>query len=248
MTTRQEFYTHFAQDDPRIPPMIEYIEEDARPYQNNDLVMFRLKKFIEITDRSDESPGRAGGDNGRKIILPMIKYGAAPINTADPKNPKSQGSLQSSPGTQAATSNESETDSFPTDSEEDLIGYDHRLARIAQAIHNHEPILFVLVGEFQGYQNQISQCEFRLEYSGGIQATMRDYFEFNWKKLCDISIAFGGDTVPGALNCTRNKITDEAIDAPVYRFGKGLKVRYQPKDLTGKPMSAFEATFVTDLN
>jgi hypothetical protein len=33
-----------------------------------------------------------------------------------------------------------------------------------------------------------------------------------------------------------------------YRFGKGLKVRYQSKDLIGKPMSDFEATFVTDLS
>jgi hypothetical protein len=77
---------------------------------------------------------------------------------------------------------------------------------------------------------------------------MKEFFEYNWKKLCDISIAYGGDSVPGSLTWTRNLVTDESIDAPVYRFGKGLKVRYQDKALAGKPMSKFEDTFVTDLS
>jgi hypothetical protein len=244
MTTRQEFYIHFAQDDPRIPPMSEYIEEDARRYQNGDLVIFRLKKFIEITDNSSEGPGRNGGDNGRKIILPMIIYRAAPIDTTSPTNPKVHGSARGQIGKQTSD----ESDSFPTDSEEDLIGYEHRLQRIAQAVHNHEPILVVFVGEFQGYQDQISQCEFRLEYSGEAPTSMKEFFEYNWKRLCDISIAYGGDSVPGSLTWTRNTVTDESIHAPVYRFGKGLKVRYQDKELAGKPMADFEATFVTDLS
>jgi hypothetical protein len=137
------------------------------------LISIKLKKFINITDNSDEAPGRIGGDNGRGFNLPPIIFGASPIDTTSAKDPKIQGSKKGMPGP-----DDSESDSFPTDSEEDLIGYEHRLARIAQAIHNHEPILFVLVGEFQGYQNQHSQCEFRLEYpfTEGVKNTMQEYF------------------------------------------------------------------------
>jgi hypothetical protein len=31
MITRQEIYDHFSLEDPRIPPLVEYIEEDTRP-------------------------------------------------------------------------------------------------------------------------------------------------------------------------------------------------------------------------
>jgi hypothetical protein len=145
MVTRQEIYTQYAQDDPRIPPLTEYIEEDTRPYQTGNLVSFKLKKFIEITDRSNEGPGRDGGDNGRKIVLPPIIYGKPPINTTSPLDPKVQGSATGPIGKQTSD----ESDSFPTDSEEDVSGYEHRLARIAQAVHNHEPIMVIFVGEFQ---------------------------------------------------------------------------------------------------
>jgi hypothetical protein len=147
MVTRQEIYTQYAQDDPRIPPLAEYIEEDTRPYQTGDLISFKLKRFIEITDRSNEGPGRNGGDNGRKIILPPIVFGKPPINTTDPKDPKVQSSAKGPIGTQTSLE-ESESDSFPTDSEEDITGYGHRLARIAQALRNHEPVMVVFVGEF----------------------------------------------------------------------------------------------------
>jgi hypothetical protein len=245
MITRQEIYDHYAREDPRIPPLAEYIEEDTRPYRTGDLVSFQLKKFIQISDRSNDVPGCDGGDNGRKIILPPITFTKPPISTADPSDPKNQGSLKGPVGIQVASD---ESDSFPTDSEEDVTGYQHRLARIAQAVHNHEPIMAVFVGEFQGYQDRISQCEFRLDYSGPAPVTMQEFFEFNWRRLCDISIAFGGDSVPGSLTWTRNQITDDILTALSYRFGKGFKVRYEPKDLSSLPMTDFEATFVTDLS
>jgi hypothetical protein len=130
------------------------------------LISFKLKKCITITDRSNEGPGRNGGDNGHGTILPPVISNAAPIDITSPKDPKVQGSATGAIGKQSAL-DDSESDSFPTDSEEDLIGFEHRLARIAQAIHNHDPVLFVFVGEFKGYQDQVSQCEFRLEYTGG---------------------------------------------------------------------------------
>jgi hypothetical protein len=247
MATRHALHAQARTFDPRIPPFEEYIEEDSRPYQNGDLISFKLKKFINSTDLSNEGPGRNGGDNGHGTPPPMIIYGAAPIDTTSPKDPKVQGSATGSIGKQSVL-DDSESDSFPTDSEEDLIGYEHRLARIAQAIHNHEPVLFVIVGEFKGYQDQHSQCEFRLEYTEGIKNTMQEYFETNWRRICDISMAFGGNSVPGSLVWTRNQVTDDILHAPVYRFGKGVKARFQDKTSAAKPMSTFEATFVVDLN
>jgi hypothetical protein len=95
--------------------------------------------------------GDSGGDNGLGIDLPAIIYGAKPIDTTDPLDPKIQGSKKSG-------MDESESDSFPTDSKEDVIDYEHRLRRIAQAVHNHEPILVIFVGQFEGYQGIITQC------------------------------------------------------------------------------------------
>jgi hypothetical protein len=98
MLTRQEIYTHFASNDPRIPPLAEYIEEETRPYRTGVPICFYLKAHSLVTDCSDEGPGRLGGDSGTGIILPAIKYGARPINTADPSSPRVPGSLKSMPG------------------------------------------------------------------------------------------------------------------------------------------------------
>jgi ribonuclease HI len=252
MIDRQAIHAHYAGEDPRIPPLAEYIEEDTRPYHNGDLITFNLKKFGTITDLSNEGPGRNGGDNGRKFILPPIVYSKPPINTADPSDPKNQGSLRGPVGSQSAL-DDSESDSCPTDSEDDTpdTGYAHRLARINHAIHNKEPIMVVFVGMFQGYCDRFSQCEFRLDYAGGeLQAevqSMKDFFESNWQKLRGISLSLGGDEVPGSLTWTRNKITDEVLITDSKRFGKGLKVRFQHTEYQGIPMSEFEATFVVDL-
>jgi hypothetical protein len=233
MLTRQEIHAQISGIDPRIPPLAEYIEEDTRPYQNGDLISFKLKKFIQVTDWSDNAPGRCGGNNGLGIILPEIIYAAKPIDTTDPSDPKVQGSKRTSLGDQSALDQESESDSFPTDSEEDTGGYEHRIRRIAQAVHNHEPIMVIFVGQFEGYQGIIAQCEFRLDYSGPAPDTMQNFFEFNWGRIRDIAGLYGADTVPGSLTWTRNKITEENLDVSSYRFGKGLKVRFQPKDLGG---------------
>jgi hypothetical protein len=249
MTTRQEIYDHFSVEDPRIPPLIEYIEEDTRPYHDGDLVRFNLKGFIEITDRSNEGPGRDGGDNGRKIILPPIVYGNSPINTTSPTNPKVQGSA-----TGAIGSDDSESDSFPTDSEEDTTetGFKHRLARINHAIHNNEPVMVIFVGSFQGYCDRISQCEFRVDFTEKVmQHSMPDFFNSNWQRICNFSLFMGGDSVPGSLNWTRNKLTEDVLVSDVTRFGRGVKVRFEHKDCpevpAGIPMSEFEAAFVVDL-
>jgi hypothetical protein len=249
MTTRQEIYDHFSPEDPRIPPFAEYIEEESRPYHDGDLVRFNLKGFIEITDRSNESPGRNGGDNGRKFILPPIIYGKPPLDTSDPNFPKIYGGSKA-----PIDSDESESDSFPTDSEEDTFetGYAHCLARINHAIHNDEPIMVVFVGAFQGYRDQVSQCEFRVDFTDKVeQHSMPEFFEVNWQKVCGFSQSMGGDSVPGALTWTRNKLTDQVSVTDAKRFGRGLKVRFQHKDTldvpAGIPMSEFEATFVIDL-
>jgi hypothetical protein len=191
MIARLEIYNHFSPEDPRIPPYEEYIEEETRPYQNGDMVRFNLKGFIEITDRSDEGPGRLGGDNGRKIILPAIVYGKPPINTTSSTNPKVHGSA---PGTidVQKLSDESESDSFPTDSESDIdADYTHRLARIHHAMHKKEPVFAVFVGEFQGYQGKLSQCEFRVYHSSEPPQSMSAFFSENLQHIREVSTFLG---------------------------------------------------------
>jgi hypothetical protein len=246
MLSRQEIYDHYFAIDPRIPPLAEYIEEDTRPYHTGTPICFYLKAHLPITDRSDERPGRLGGDNGTGIQLPGIKYGARPINTTDPSEPKVSGSLKATPGTMCATS-ESEEDSSPTDSAEDESGEAHRLARISLALHNREPVMVVFVGHFQGYQDIQAQCEFRLNYSGLPPPSLKDFFEFNWSRIRDAAPNYGSTSVPESLLWTIQSITDDSLNISVYRFGMGLKVRHAPKDIKGLEMEKWPAVFTFDL-
>jgi hypothetical protein len=213
MLTRHEIYDHYFALDPRIPPLAEYIEEDTRPYRTGVPICFYLKAHILITDRSDEGPDRLGGDTGTGIMIPVIKFGARPINTTDPSNPKVPGSLKASPGDP-----DSGEDSCLTDRIEDEVGETHRLTRISQAIHHQEPVMVVFVGHFQGYQEIEAQCEFRLTDSGPPPPSLKDFFEFNWSRIRDASSKYGSTSVPGSLLWTIQPITDDSLDISVYRF------------------------------
>jgi hypothetical protein len=242
MTTRQEIYDHFSVEDPRIPPFVEYIEEDTRPYHDGDLVRFNLKGFIEITDRSNEGPGRNGGDNGRKIILPPIVYGNSPINITSPANPKVQGSAT------GPLDSDSESDSFPADSEEDLdLDFTHRLNRIHQAMHRKEPVFAVFVGEFQGYQSRLSQCEFRMYHNGQPPQSMDIFFQENLQRIRDVSAFLGNDVLPGALIWTLMNPSVADLDIQTIKSGRSLNVKIQHRSLKGLPMTEFGEVFVTDL-
>jgi hypothetical protein len=241
MLTRTEIYSYVKTFDPRIPPLEEYIEEDSRPCLEQVPVIFRLKGLSPVTDLSDKGPGRLGGDNGSGMILPPIIYAAHPINTKDPSDPKVSGSKKG----QLSTS--SGPDSCPTDSEEDTDDYAHRLARIQQAIYNQEQVMTIFVGTFQGFQDIQTQCEFRLIYNGPSPQTIREFFESNWSRIRDLATRYGSTSVPGSLTWTLNPISDESMSISSYRFGKGLKVRFQPKDISGIEMSKWPAVFTTDL-
>jgi hypothetical protein len=119
MTARSVIYDFFRAIDPRLPPLVEYIETDTRPYLAHVPIVFELKALIPVTDHSDEPPGRLGGDNGHGQDLPPIRYGKPPINTADPKDPKVQGGLR---GQLDADADSESEDSCPTDSFEDEAG------------------------------------------------------------------------------------------------------------------------------
>jgi hypothetical protein len=244
MLTRQEIHAHYAAIDPRIPPLAEYIEEDTRHYRTGIPICFYLKAHVPITDRSDEGPGRLGGDNGTGIILPAIKYGVRPINTTDPSNPKVSGSLKSVPGDAQFASDE---DSCPTDSLEDETGEIHRLTRISQALYRKEPVMVVFVGHFQGYQEIEAQCEFRLAYDGPSPPSLKEFFELNWARIRDAPSKYGSTSVPGSLLWTIQPFTDDSLNISVYSFGLGLKVRYVPKNITGQSMEKWPTVFTFDL-
>jgi hypothetical protein len=246
MLSRQEIYGHYFAIDPRIPPLAEYIEEDTRPYHTGTPICFHLKAHYPITDRSDEGPGRLGGDNGSRIILPGIKYGAPPISIADPSDPKVAGTLKAAPGSSTKAS-DSDSDSSPTDSVEDETGEAHRLARISLVLHNLEPVMVVFVGHFGGYLEAQAHFEFRLNYSGPPPASLRDFFNFNWTRIRDAATKYGSTSVPGSLLWTIRPITDNSLNISVSRFGMGLKVRYAPKNIKGSEMDKWQEVFTFDL-
>jgi hypothetical protein len=141
---------------------------------------------------------------------------------------------------------DSESDSFPTDSEEDVNGEIHTLNRIAQALHNKEPVTAIIVGEFTGYQDRLAQCEFRLDYEGKAPTSLLGLLLVSLEKLFAISQSFGGTSIPGSLTWTRNPNLSENLVFKSGRFGRGLKVTLYPRDLTGAPMLDYEASFVVD--
>jgi hypothetical protein len=76
---------------------------------------------------------------------------------------------------------------------------------------------------------------------------MKDIFEHSWARIRDAAALYGSTSVPGSLLWTLNHIDDESLITSVYRFGEGLKVRFQHKDLKGLPMDKWPAVFTTDL-
>jgi hypothetical protein len=243
MLTRQQIHEQFSQIDPRIPRLAEYIEEDTRPYHTGVPVCFYLKAHSQVTDRSDEGPGRLGGDNGTGIKLPAIRYGVKPINTADPSNPKVPGSLKTMPG-----SEDSDQVSEQTDSADHETGETHLLQKIASALRNDEPVMVVIVGHFEGYQEIQAQCEFRLMYKGPPPPSLKDFFNHNWLRIREAATKYGSSNVPVSLLWTIQPFTDESLNISVYRFGMGPKVRYQLKAQKGLEMEKWPTVYTCDLD
>jgi ribonuclease HI len=240
MLTRREIYDYFAAMDPRIPPLAEYTEEDTRPYQDHSWICFTLKGFIAITDRSDERPGRLGGDSSTGVMLPAIRYGKQPIDTRDPRYPKIQGGHR---GTVVnPNDSDSEQVSDQTDSEND-----DPLQKIAAALSNDEPVMVVIVGHFEGYQEIRAQCEFRLSYKGPPPPSLKDFFNYHWRRIREAAPKHGSSGMPNALLWTVQAFQDSDLNIAVYKFGMGLKVRYQLKDMKGLEMAKWPTVFTVDL-
>jgi hypothetical protein len=245
MVPRLEIYSLIVVDDPRIPPLDEYVEEDTRPYQHGVPIYFHLKSASTTTNRSYESPGRLGGDNGSGVGLPAIRYGAKPINTTDPKDPKVPGSFKGQLTTSLGT-DDSEQVSDQTDSE-GIQDETHRFQKIAAALANDEPVMVVIVGHFEGYQEISAQCEFRLDYKGPPPPSLKAFFNLNWQRIRAASDRFGSTSVPGSLLWTIQSFTEETLDISVCRFGMGLKVRYQLKAQKGLEMEKWPTVHTCEL-
>jgi hypothetical protein len=80
MSPCSEIHAIFAKADTRIPPLACYEHEETRPYHNETVITYRLRKDIEIPDTANSEGGAAGGDIGRGKILPPIIYPTSPID------------------------------------------------------------------------------------------------------------------------------------------------------------------------
>jgi hypothetical protein len=114
-------------------------------------------------------------------------------------------------------------------------------------LHNDEPVLVVLVAHFEGYQEIPAQCEFRLMYKGPPPPTLREFFNFNWQRIRNAAPKYGSAGMPGALLWTIQPITEESLKISVLKFGMGLKIHFQPKDLIGLEMEKWPAVYTFDL-
>jgi hypothetical protein len=224
MFTRSEIHEHYSGIDPRIPPLSQYEETDDRPYIQHKPVNFYLNQGIPIDNRSDEGPGRLGGDNGTYIDLPGISYGKPSIDTTDPSNPKVQGALKGTPGDQGDSE-----DSCPTDSSSDTIGEEHRLTQIAQAIHRHEPVMVHIRGHFKGDKDEEAICEFRRPHVGPPPTSLKDLFKAAFREIADLAVFMQSTGIPGALYWTIVPLTDENISGTVQKIGVGISVIYERK-------------------
>jgi hypothetical protein len=123
----------------------------------------------------------------------------------------------------------------------------HRLQKIAAALHNDEPVMIVFAGHFEGYQEVLAQCEFRLTYKGPPPPSLKEFFNFNWRRILETAPKYGSAGMPGSLLWTVQPFTEESLEVSVYKFGMGLKIRFQPKDLKGLEMGKWPAVFALDL-
>jgi hypothetical protein len=76
---------------------------------------------------------------------------------------------------------------------------------------------------------------------------LKEFFNFNWQRILDAAPKHGSAGIPGSLVWTVQPFTEETLNIAVYRFGMGLKVRYQLKDLMGLEMEKWPTVYTFDL-
>jgi hypothetical protein len=165
MSQRSETHAYFAREDGRIPPYACYEYEDTRPYYNDTILTYHLRKDVEIPDTPGDGSGVAGGPNSRGWNLPPIIYPTAPIDISEGKV---SGGKKGMPG----------PDSCATDSSQDEEGGDtHKLCQIAQAIHRGQPVTVTIRCQFRGYQQKGSVVLFLRDHKGAAPAKIMDLLE-----------------------------------------------------------------------
>jgi hypothetical protein len=185
MSPRSEVHAYFAKADTRIPPYACYEHEDTRPYYEETLLTFHLKKDIEIPDTSGNEGGTTGGDNGLGRVLPPIIYPTAPIDVSDGRIACGRKSM---PG----------PDSCATDSSEDGEGEDTRkLTQIAQAIHKGQPVTIAIRGQFQGLQQSDSEVLFQRDHKGTAPADILEPFRLAIQEILALSTHYQTEGMPG---------------------------------------------------
>jgi hypothetical protein len=238
MMPRPEIHAHFARLDPRIPPHVQYVDVDDRPYHPENAIMFQLQRDIEIDETADNGPGRLGGYNGHGFVLSEIIYGPGPIDV-------SKGKI--SCGKTGPIDSESE-DSCPTDSSQDIPGGDtHKLVQITQAIHKQEPVTVCLKGVFKGYQNVDSITHFQRDHVGPTPSSLHELFEKVFQEISASISFYASSGIPGSLLWTIIPFTSDSLSISVSKIGKGLTVSFAPDDLKGVPIAQCPAAYTLEL-
>jgi hypothetical protein len=238
MMLRPDIHDMFAQLGPRIPPYAQYIDVDDRPHYSETTINFNLHKDIEITDRSDEGPGRLGGNNGHDITLPPIIYPTAPIDV-------SKGKV--SGGKTGPVDSES-SDSCPTDSSLDAPREDaHKLVQIAQAIHKQASVTVCLKWHFKGFQGQESVVLFKRNHGGPPPVSMQELFQKAFNEIAASAPLYSSSGIPGSLDWMIVPFTSDSLDLSVVKIGKGLTVSFTPKVLPGLPVADFPGAYTLEL-
>jgi hypothetical protein len=230
MAPRSEIHAYFVREDPRIPPYACYEHEDTRPYCDETILTYHLRKDVEIPDTAANGNGAAGGPNGRGRDLPPVIYPTALIDVSDGKV---MGGKKGMPG---------------PDSSEDEPGEDrHKLIQIAQAVHKGRPVTVTVRGQFQGYQQKGSVVLFQRDHKGAAPAKIRELLTTALQEIQALSVHYQTNWIPGSLVWTQAKLTREQMDITVAKIGKGITVTFGLKGNQGLSLAHFPSTYCIEL-
>jgi hypothetical protein len=220
MSPRSEIHARYIKADTLIPPLACYVREETRPYHDEDLITFRLRKDVPIPDLSGNEGGVAGGDNRRGLILHAIEY---PAPGMDISEGKIQGGRKSAlvDGAEPAPVDPDSDDSCVTDSGEDAEDlHGHKLIQLAQAVHKGQPILIAIRGQYKGYEGQEVEILFQKFHEGPAPDDLRETWEHAMAEIVELSALYCSEGIPNSLIWAQPDTPREHMNITVAKLGK----------------------------